>query len=383
MPSIVFVHGIGVRDGEYRSVWPHLQEGLRTVRPETPATFCYWGGELGARLDADSSPEVPETLPEEIWAVSLTDPWWELTALAERAAQQDSEPPPPHLAPAEPELRRRLAALRTTPVPEAAGLDRHLGSAVDEVLATDVVTDCLTRADALRDELPSALARALVALTVGRSGPDGPEVVPPGALDAFHAVLTTELGGRPMRVPDWVSRLALRLITPHLEAGLRPISWAMAVARGPITRKVTPYLGDVMVYLARGEAIRDKVAATIAGQPGPVDVIAHSLGGIACFDLLALGRLPRVRSLVTVGTQIPYLYAIDALPGLRREAARPPLPTWLNVYDRHDALSFPAEPHFAGAVTDHRLDSGLPFPLSHSAYFRNKKFYELLAGVIK
>ena len=349
------------------------------MRPESPAAFCYWGGDHGARLD-DSGPD--EGLEDDLWAASFADPWWELVALAEKAAQQETALLPPHLPQPEPVLRARLAAVAELSIPAAEGLDRHLGAAVGDLTGTEVVEDCLTRAPAIRDELPAALARALVVLAVARAEADGPVVVPPGTLNALHAVLTTELGGKPMLVPDWLSRLALRLVRPHIEAGLRPISWALAAARGPITQRITPYLGDVMVYLARGEPIREKIVATIAEQPGPVDVIGHSLGGVVCFDLLAQGRLPQVRSLVTVGTQIPYLYGIDALPGLRREASPPPMPPWVNVYDRHDALSFPAERAFPGVVTDRRLDSGLPFPLSHSAYFRNDAFYEVLAGAI-
>ncbi|MEV6599744.1 hypothetical protein AB0M36_23220 [Actinoplanes sp. NPDC051346] len=379
MPSIVFVHGIGVRDDEYRAVWPHLSGRLGELFPGTPATFCFWGGEHGARLD-DDVPPAPDPRAE-LWAASLADPWWELATLAEKAAQEPARPRPVHLPPAGPALRARLLALAAAPGIAGPDLGPHLAAAVEELLAATVVRECLSRAEAIGAELPSALARALVVLAVARAGTAGPAVLAPGTLDVAEAALVTALGGQPMAVPGWMRRLAGRLIRPHLEAGLRPLSWALAAAREPLTRGVTPYLGDIMVYLARGERIRDAIAAGIAERPEPVDVIAHSLGGIACFDLLVRGRLPGVRSLVTVGSQISYLYGIDALPALRRGTPPPPLPTWVNVYDRHDALGFPARPAFPQA-DDRRLDSGLPFPLAHSAYFRNPAFYALLEEVI-
>lgn len=122
MPSIVFVHGIGVRDGECPAVRPYLENGLEAVRPAIPVTFCYWGGDHGARLDEEP----------------------------------DTPPPPPHVQQPEQVLRARLAALRGPAVPEGAGLDRYLGDAVGDLTATEVAEDCLTRAPAIRDELPAA-----------------------------------------------------------------------------------------------------------------------------------------------------------------------------------------------------------------------------------
>ena len=45
-------------------------------------------------------------------------------------------------------------------------------------------------------------------------------------------------------------------------------------------------------------------------------------------------------------------------------------PPWLNVFDRNDFLSFIVNPLFPNA-TDIEVESGQPFPDSHSAYFSN------------
>lgn len=383
MPSIVFVHGIGVRDEAYPGIWPHLRAGLERTHPGMPAEFCFWGGEHGARLVTATAPE-PGDPQAELWAATFEDPVWALVALLERAAQEPAPVSVPGRVPHGAWLRERLIELGdTADVLQDRELDAHLPAAVKDLLAMPVTNDCLSRAEAVGTELPVALSQALVVLTVTRAGGDQPPVLAPGTLDRLHDVLSTALGGRPMARFSWLWTLAARLLRPPARAGLYPVSWAMAMGREPLLRHFTPYLGDVLVYLSRGEAIRDEIIHTVERQAGPVHLIAHSLGGIACFDLLAHGRLPTVQTLVTVGTQVAYLRQIDALPGLRRDGALPPLPEWVNVYDRQDALSFPAQPAFGAAVRDERLDSGLPFPLAHNAYFRNDSFYRLLADVIE
>ena len=76
----------------------------------------------------------------------------------------------------------------------------------------------------------------------------------------------------------------------------------------------------------------------------------HSLGGVACVDLLVEAALPQVELLVTVGSQAPFFYEIDALQSLRFGVPLPEhFPRWLNVYDLRDFLSYVAAGVFAGA----------------------------------
>jgi hypothetical protein len=383
MSAIVFVHGIGVREKAYKSTWWHLSDRLAELFPDRPAEFCHWGGEHGARIDETDEPARPEPDPAVVeLTASLTDPFWELTALAEKAAQEDSPFGPLTTEPVAETLRRGLRSLGDDPVFGDSTLDRHAAGAARELLSSPTVKDCLDQAEKISAELPGALAHAYVALAVRDALADGDYVSAPGELDLYEGKVLTRLGGAPMGTGGWLLGLAGRLVRPHLNEFLMPLSQLAVLAREPIMRGVTPYLGDVMVYLARGERIREAIAGTVESLGDPVDLIAHSLGGIACFDLLASGRLTNVRRLITVGTQIPYLYQIDALPGLRRGGPVPALPHWVNVYDRHDALGFPAEGILPG-VRDRRTDSGLPFPLAHSAYFRNDRFYDVLAEELR
>lgn len=388
MASLVFVHGIGVRNQGYPGVWPHLRDRLRTLRPAWQHDLCYWGGQHGARIQetvetADAAPTDEDQIQQ--WSALFNDPFWELRVLLEDARRHPFGARVPGQAAVGPVIRKRLEQVAADPPDElaaacaATGLAGHLAEAIDEALAVTEVDEALRLAEAIGPGIRAALARAVVAAAVVRAEP----VLVGEDLDRLYALTVTAFGGTPMAVPNWLLSFAGRLIRPYVHAGLRPLTWAMSAAREPLTRNVTPYLGDIMLYLARGAAIRDEIARHVARLPAPVHVVAHSLGGIACLDLIAAGRLPQVQTLVSVGTQISYLYQIDALPLLARDAPVPALPDWFNVYDPHDLLSFPAEPAFgAGRVTDRRVRGGVPFPMSHSAYFRNDDFYRVLDEVL-
>ena len=138
-----------------------------------------------------------------------------------------------------------------------------------------------------------------------------------------------------------------------------------------------------MLYLARGQGIRDFIAREIAAAEGPVVCLAHSLGGVAAVDLFVSRHLPSIRLLITVASQAPYLYEINALPTLEFGQALPPsVPQWINIYDRRDLLGYAGEGVFPGRVEDRVVDNRVPFPRSHSAYFGNDDFYAILNEVL-
>jgi hypothetical protein len=96
------------------------------------------------------------------------------------------------------------------------------------------------------------------------------------------------------------------------------------------------------------------------------------LGGIACVDLLVKECLENVALLVTVGSQAPFLYEINALHSLEFGEPLPEhFPVWLNIYDLRDFLSYVGANVFPNKVQDVLVDSKQPFPRSHSAYWEN------------
>jgi hypothetical protein len=186
-------------------------------------------------------------------------------------------------------------------------------------------------------------------------------------------------------VDEWDARVAgvgaflIRFAADTVASIATPVArWR----RGSLSEAANPAAGDILRYQARGAPIRDYIRASIERLPGDVYLLAHSLGGIACVDLLAQERIGRVAGLITVGSQAPYLHEIGALVGLAAGARDLPahFPRWLNLYDPYDFLSYVAEPVFRGSnVRDCCIRSGQPFPHSHSAYWTNGHTWNAIA----
>jgi hypothetical protein len=92
---------------------------------------------------------------------------------------------------------------------------------------------------------------------------------------------------------------------------------------------------------------------------------------VVLVDLLSSDSAPPVDLLVTVGSQSPLFYAIDALEHLRPGVPPGPFTPWLNIYNEADLLSFCAERVFPDTpgIRDVVVDPDVPFPWSHSAYW--------------
>jgi hypothetical protein len=169
-------------------------------------------------------------------------------------------------------------------------------------------------------------------------------------------------------------------VSPVISGGARLATWRMRSKRGALTDAVSPVSGDILVYLANGGPIRGFIRKTIEDARPPVHLLAHSLGGIACVDLCVLDRPSSVATLMTVGSQAPYLCEIGALPSLKPNAELPAaFPHWINVHDPNDMLSYIGNGVFPGRVDDVEVKSGLPFPFSHSAYWTSDVLWTRLA----
>jgi pimeloyl-ACP methyl ester carboxylesterase len=148
---------------------------------------------------------------------------------------------------------------------------------------------------------------------------------------------------------------------------------------------VVPAVGDVLLYQSRGESIRRRIRESMP-EKGPVVLLGHSLGGVACVDLLVQAELPQVELLITVGSQAPFFYEMDALPSLQFGHPLPHhFPRWLNVYDPRDFLSYVASPVFtasARGISDVRVDNRQPFARAHSAYWANPQTWDAIAPAL-
>jgi pimeloyl-ACP methyl ester carboxylesterase len=153
-------------------------------------------------------------------------------------------------------------------------------------------------------------------------------------------------------------------------------------SRDDVFDSATPVTGDVMLYQAHGERFVEFISKEINGGTRPVVLLAHSLGGVACFDMLATAARRKqpepVDLLVTVGSQAPYLYEIGASRSLLPDEPLPAgFPGWLNAFAARDFLSYRAHHIFPEAV-DVEINLRQPFPRSHSSYWASDEFWAAL-----
>jgi pimeloyl-ACP methyl ester carboxylesterase len=156
--------------------------------------------------------------------------------------------------------------------------------------------------------------------------------------------------------------------------------------RGALTDGAYPFAGDILLYQAKGQKIRDFIRSQVEQVDSPVVLLAHSLGGIACVDLLIEQDLrDKVKQLITVGSQAPFLYEIDALQSLSFGESLPEhFPKWLNIYDLRDFLSYVGDREglFPGRLKDVVVDNKQPFPEAHGAYWANTDTWRAITEVL-
>ncbi|AXE85768.1 hypothetical protein C1703_12205 [Streptomyces sp. Go-475] len=383
--SIVFVHGTGVREESYGRTLETVRALLAETRPETEVRGCFWGREEGARL-ALGGASIPgytgsgggrqEDEQIALWGVLYRDPGYELRLLSLRPAV------PSGLGRGQSPAQKLLAELSSyAPSPRvrdafaAHGLGDALHRAVRTVAASPELRDAAATADEGGHEHRHAFARAVVAATLAEAVEQGADALDGLKRDALLSLVSADLHTRGRTLAGAVSRAAA-------EPALRALTWHARRRRGALNDDLfLPAVGDILRYQARGEAMRQLIKRTIEHTPGDaVTVIAHSLGGVACVDLMVRERVARVDQLVTVGSQAPFFYEAGALVSLEHPQTPPGhFPRrWLNLYDRRDLLSFSAARVFPAHATDHEVDNRQPFPFAHSAYWSNRKVWDAI-----
>lgn len=392
---VLFVHGTGVRGKGWADTFAVVKERLLGLNAMIGVHGCFWGGAQGAELNANgaSIPTYGETGgadPAEAedkiaqWAVLYTDPWYELRLLGDWPADggelaPGQDPPSERLreqveefAPSE-ELSRLLARY---------GLRAHFDAALNALRAApefDRAADTVT--EATLNEYRKALARALAAFMMVSAENSGAPPIDGAAREEIVTVVTDDLHGFGLGIATWLTR-------PFKGIAASMVTQQVTRRRGALTDATSPGAGDIIRYQSRGSGIRQYirqvVADAVADDPDRrVTLLAHSLGGIACVDTLIEEPIPRVSRLITVGSQAPFFYEIDALASLAYGQPLPDhFPAWLNLYDDRDLLSYIGAGVFPGRVTDQRVDNGQPFPQAHSAYWRNDAVWRHIEGFL-
>jgi hypothetical protein len=393
MLTVLFVHGTGVRTEEFNHTLSAITACFGNLA-NIEIAGCEWGKAHGARTARLSIPDYqqvkaldPEGVfePIDMWAQLLADPFIEIELFA-RIGDENEPLFGDHktLAACEADTLSAITGATTPP-----SLQQHLGrDTVEQAVATVFAYSETERAwgMALASEADlgdaltvgaGMLARAVVALSMAKRFGQGFPVMPGEqrdiivdwlasamssnsqrkglAADAFAAVMAPvrKLGNGTLLLGAWLGTAALK----HYRSGISDTASLRA--------------GDILLYQSRGDAIRQFIAAQVRTYSHPVLLLGHSLGGIACVDLLATIEGLPVAGLVTVGSQAPYLYELGALSSMLPDTALPEhFPAWLNFYDRNDMLSYLAKPVFgAKVVADVEIKSNQPFPIAHSAYW--------------
>lgn len=163
--------------------------------------------------------------------------------------------------------------------------------------------------------------------------------------------------------------------------------------RGNLTQRTIPFLGDVLYYqtdlgqnriqnrvLDIISKSRDENGDKIGTRAKPITIIAHSLGGVICFDL-AVQKRPKIwiKKLITMGSQ-PSLFCLiypekysHLRAGSSEEFSIPKsIGEWINLVNPFDPLAFCAanvfRMHDGNSPRDILLKDSIS-PTAHSEYW--------------
>lgn len=377
--TILFVHGTGVRLPRYRSSFEAAKKRALGLKIESKFAECAWGDPLGVEFRGLSLPDAPseKQLREESedfarWSWLFDDPLFELDKLTIRDTFGAARPKgPPGRKPEWLTLWEMIRAYQPSPeldlLLKRGGLQDLWPAAWAMVTGSEVTRLAYERSTHEPPVASRALAHAVVAelhVMAVDSGLPGPSRA---LRDSLVRRLLDDWGQVVYAPTDFFINLFKRAATRSLRHHRSGLSEATMLP-----------IGDILLYQSRGTEVRDFIRSKILTATPPVTIVAHSLGGIACFDLLALPDPPDVARLVTVGSQASLFYEIGALSSIKLPQVLPAgFPPWLNIYDRNDFLSYVAARLF-GRARDLEIVSGQPFPDSHSAYFSNDTVWEAI-----
>ena len=370
-PTLLFVHGTGGRLAAVAPFLSELQRQINRFEIDCELVECIWGDPIGVEFEGKSLPDYTEgaaltehdRLEEAEWSYLDADPLFGLRLLAIPGETANTK----QALRAEPAWESALTDIRKyEPSPDLLALLHRGGiqsawpAAWQELLGNPIVKAAF-RASANNTAEPSqALAQAIIAKVIADAYAKGSIPV----TRALRAKLVERLKfdwkvdvrGIGTLIANFVAGVATEKLRTHRHG------WSTAASLR---------VGDILLYQQHGERVRDFLAQKIARCRPPVVLIAHSLGSIACVDLLSSpGAPPSVAKLITMGSPAPLFHEFGALASLRTGEDLPPhFPEWLNFYDQNDFLSYVGARLFS-KVRDVEIRSGLPFPASHSGYFQ-------------
>jgi hypothetical protein len=391
MTTVIFVHGTSVREPDFSETLKQVKAEINKELPEVKVIGCSWGSSLGAKLNTDGASiplydstksEKPEVDVNMIrWRQLYQDPLYELKLLSLRIPQQKRinfggdnlgnklDEKVQQFTPSE-KLENEL---------QQAGILTVFDQARQTIIQSVAYKEALvTVSEKSITEHRDAITRSIIAQAIAiceEQQQSAPVMIDASVRDEVVKLLSSELYKSDLGIGDWLTTQVLKFGTNKIKD-----------RRGDITDNTSPMVGDILLYQGRGQKIRDFIESYIKEADEDVVLIAHSLGGIACVDLLVEKQLEKVKLLVTVGSQAPYFYEINALQSLEYGEPLPQkFPSWLNIYDLNDFLSYIGGNIFPDKVQDILVDNKQPFLnlKSHGSYWTNKGMWKAIIGRIK
>jgi len=160
-----------------------------------------------------------------------------------------------------------------------------------------------------------------------------------------------------------------------------------------MARENAAFLSDILVYQRHGEEILERVRNSIADegieygtQQKPINVIAHSFGGIISFDLAVLEENPLwINKLMTFGSQVALFHILDPRGGViprydhqNRITLPSTINKWTNFWAALDPLAFSVSNIFQLSSGEIPNDIGIKHRISdlnvHGFYWQDSTF---------
>jgi len=392
------VHGTGVRKSSYNKTLEVVKRKMNGAsRSHIQIVECLWGDEHGVSLpnpplslpgDADRSiGSAPPAFQLDEWSRLYVDPLAELWELAQLAGGGEWDVPElirtfRHSDPSS-VLTQSLADL---------GVESEWRESRAEITNSEPFKQSAARAEESTWHLRRTVARAIAAHLISRLLDEGSVVPDDIRRDGWINQMSSMF--KPAGETDPQCGVADRAISDFVPMAKGALVFGLQwLASGFVERQrqlqsgpIGGVIGDIILYQSpRGKTIRDFVEKTIRSAPEPRYVLAHSLGGIAAVDLLVTHPDLNVEHLITMGSQSPIFFEMNALLSLSREEQLPVhFPKWLNIFDPSDILSFLAKRAFHNdvRVTDRRHDSGQPLLAAHSAYWGSDSAWKHILEII-
>jgi hypothetical protein len=389
--TLLFVHGTGVRSSSYAETLHQIRLKVREFKLPCDVKLCPWGEALGIDFEGLSLPEPPARSADEEaqalrWEYLQVDPLFDLRLWCTPSAGNPGTVLGDDSA-AETLWNQTIssyAATSNTKVELSALLENNQIEAFFLPAWNKVVdTELPKKAFKTAGEEGPSVARAFAEAVVAQMMHDAAAVDPPVPLPPLLGIKIVNL-----MIFDWdqermgLRDLLLKIFGSATKTVVRPI-------RTGASRAIAPAIGDILNYQAVGEKLREVIQKEAASIPGDVFLLSHSLGGIACFEVMVQARhagvsgLGNVKGLITLGSQAPLLYEFNALQTLKKGNPLPAnFPPWLNVYDENDLLSYRADRLFHGQY-DFQVDSMLPPLEAHSAYWKLDRTWGAIQKLIQ